>query len=270
VQSPEQIREHYAIERELADRLRSAPSKEARRQLYAVVYEERSRRIAHHPLVERAADPAARAVAAAPQVRLILPFVCADSTFAEVGAGDGAVARGVAPHVRSATAIDVTDALALPDDEAVGFVFRVFDGFDLGLTDLDVVYSNDVAEHLHPDDFLDHARAILCALKPGGRYLCVTPNRLSGPHDISKHFSDVPRGFHLREYTALELGAALRAAGFADVKVIAAVGGRRFSPPLPLATIAPFERVIRLLPARLRRRAALGLAVMKVIGVKAA
>jgi SAM-dependent methyltransferase len=203
-------------------------------------------------------------------VRLILPFVDGSSAFAEVGAGDGAVAYGVAPHVRSATAIDVTDALALPDDAARGFAFHVFDGFDLGLTGLDVVYSNDVAEHLHPDDFLDHARAILRALKPGGRYLCVTPNRLSGPHDISKHFDAEPRGFHLREYTASELGAALKAAGFADVRIVAAAGGRRLSPLLPLWAIAPFERAVGLLPARLRRRAALGLAVMKVVGVKAA
>jgi len=270
VQSPEQIREHYAIERELADRLRTAPSKEARRRLYGVVYEERSRRIAHHPLVERAADPAARAAAAAPQVGLIRSFVSPGSAFAEVGAGDGAVAHGVAPHVASSTAIDVTDVLALPDDDARGFAFRVFDGFDLGLADLDVVYSNDVAEHLHPDDFLDHARAILRALKPGGRYLCVTPNRLSGPHDISRHFDDVPRGFHLREYTASELGAALKAAGFADVKVVAAVGGRRLSPLLGLWVVVPFERAVGRLPARLRRRAALGLAALKVVGVKAA
>jgi hypothetical protein len=59
-QTAEQLREHYEVERELADRLRRA-SKEERRALYGVVYAERSARIPHHPLVSAAADPEARA-----------------------------------------------------------------------------------------------------------------------------------------------------------------------------------------------------------------
>ena len=33
------------------------------------------------------------------------------------------------------------------------------------------------------------------ALKPGAVYVCITPNRLSGPHDISLYFDSVATGF---------------------------------------------------------------------------
>jgi tetratricopeptide (TPR) repeat protein len=46
---PEQIREQYDVERELADRLRAA-SREERKQLYTELYEELFRRIPHHQL----------------------------------------------------------------------------------------------------------------------------------------------------------------------------------------------------------------------------
>jgi SAM-dependent methyltransferase len=268
VRSAAQIREHYEIECELADRLRNAPSVEERRRLYGVVYEERSRRIAHHPLVERAGDEETRVRAADPQVRLLRSFASPSMRFAEIGAGDGAVAHGVAPFVRDATAVDVTDVLAITDDPSIGFSFIVFDGFDLPLREIDLAYSNDVAEHLHPDDFLDHARTVLRALKPRGHYVCVTPNRLSGPHDISRHFDEVPRGFHLREYTSSELGAALKAAGFSDVKIVGSFHGRRVSPLLPLAVIRPFERLVERLPSGLRVRLAPGLSLVKVVAIK--
>jgi len=43
-----QLREHYEIERELANRLRNA-SKEERVRLYASSYDELFLRVAHHP-----------------------------------------------------------------------------------------------------------------------------------------------------------------------------------------------------------------------------
>jgi SAM-dependent methyltransferase len=264
-----QLRAHYAIERELADRLRSAATGDERRRLYSLVYKERTERIEHHPLVERAQDTVATAVAAAPRARLIRTFVDETSVFCEVGAGDGAVARAVAPTVRRAIALDVTDALAIPNDPSVGYEFRVFDGFDLGMTDeADFVYSNDVAEHLHPDDFGDHARAVLKALRPGGSYLCVTPNRLSGPHDISGYFTNEPTGFHLREYTACELANCLRAAGFRRTRLVLSIGGRRLRPLLPVRPVAALEQLLGALPRRARRRPARALAAVKVLATK--
>lgn len=264
-----ELREHFEIERELADRLRSAPTAEARRALYGEVYRLRSERIPHHPLVRQARDATARAATVAPQVRLLRPFLHPGARFCDVGAGDGAVARALAPFVAQAIALDVTDALAVPDAPDAGFEFRVFDGYDLGVPDasLDVVYSNDVVEHLHADDMPDHARAVRRALRPGGRYVCVTPNRLSGPHDISRHFADAPLGFHLREYTITELAAALRQAGFSDVRVIVTVAGRRLSPMVSAKVVGPAEWALARLPPRIRRVLARGLTAVKAVGI---
>ena len=270
MQTPAEQREHYEIERELATRLRAATSTEARRRLYGEVYRQRSERIPHHPLVQQAADANARARSVAPQVALLRPFLRSSSEFCELGAGDGAVARTVAPLVSRALAFDVTDALALDDDESVGFEFRVFDGFDLELPDgsVDVVYSNDVVEHLHADDMLDQARAVRRALRGGGVYVCVTPNRLSGPHDISRHFGENPEGFHLREYTATELAHSFNTAGFSCVRFMLTVSGRRLTPLLAVGLLRPAEALLGALPRAVRRPLARSLAAVKVVAIK--
>lgn len=264
------MRQHFEIERKLANQLRDAPSKDERRRLYGEVYRQRSELIPSHPLVQQAADEEFRSRYVEPQVRLLLSFVDPRTRFCEVGAGDGAVAKALAPRVASSVALDVTDALALPADESVGFEFRVFDGFDLGLPpgSIDLVYSNDVVEHLHPDDMLDHAREVREVLRPGGMYVCVTPNRLSGPHDVSRHFAESPQGFHLREYSVTELAAALRQSGFSRVKVFLAFHGRRLTPLLPAALARPLEAAIEAMPRRLGRRLARVLAALKVAAVR--
>jgi hypothetical protein len=51
-------------------------------------------------------------------------------------------------------------------------------------------------------------------LRQNGTYLCVTPSRLNGPHDISKYFDDEATGLHIKEYTNAELQALFLAAEF--------------------------------------------------------
>ena len=66
--------------------------------------------------------------------------------------------------------------------------------------------------HLHPEDAGDQltvrfpARACV--------YVCITPNRVSGPHDILGIFDDVVTGFHLKEYTFRELRRLFEDIGF--------------------------------------------------------
>jgi SAM-dependent methyltransferase len=53
-------------------------------------------------------------------------------------------------------------------------------------------------EHLHPDDASEQLANVYRALKPGGVYCCVTPNRISGLHDIPVYFDTVSQGLHER------------------------------------------------------------------------
>ena len=79
---------------------------------------------------------------------------------------------------------------------------------------INVVYSHQVIEHLHPDDAVTHLQEVYRVLSPGGAYICATPNRLNGPHDISKYFDREATGFHLKEYTTTELYGLFRQEGF--------------------------------------------------------
>lgn len=85
----------------------------------------------------------------------------------------------------------------------------------------DVLISNQVVEHLHPDDLVNHFRGALTILRPGGRYIFDTPHAFCGPSDISRVFGcDTPQGFHLKEYTWREIVETLRQAGFVKVYAV--------------------------------------------------
>jgi SAM-dependent methyltransferase len=131
---------------------------------------------------------------------------------------------------------------------------------------VDVAYSNQLMEHLHPDDAAAQLDGIVRALRPGGIYLCITPNRVSGPHDISKYFDEVATGFHLKEYTFAELSALLRAAGFAAVTPYLGAGGAHLF--YPGFVVRAFERSLRALPAPVRRRIAPSLPSRIVLGLR--
>jgi hypothetical protein len=123
-------------------------------------------------------------------------------------------------------------------------------------------------EHLHPDDALDQLRNVWAALAPGGAYLCITPNRLSGPWDVSRGFDDVATGLHLREYTTGELGRHFAAAGFSRVHAFLSYHGRVLSPLLPIQPVAAVERGLEHLPRTIGRRLAEALTAVKVIGYR--
>lgn len=264
-----QLKYHYDVEKELADRLRAA-TREQRRTLYHVVYDERSARIPDHPLVARSADAEAQARAVIPQLRLLRPFVGPRTTFLEVGPGDGALVIALARWARKVYATDVSRSLVNTRDWPANVLFCLSDGIDIPIAknSIDVAYSNQVMEHLHPEDALDQLRDIHAALAPGGIYICITPNGLAGPYDISRHFDDVATGFHLKEYTTTELAAILRQAGFSKQWVVLTYKGYRLSPSLPVFPFAWFERVLSRLPKTYRRRVGHLLTAVKLVAKK--
>lgn len=143
----------------------------------------------------------------------------------------------------------------------------------------DVVISDQLVEHLHPDDLVDHFRGALNILSPGGRYLLATPHSAYGPSDISRVFNcDRPKGMHLREYTYGQIGRSLKTAGFARVyapfmlpnQVRRLLGGR----PKPrvsriyLVYLRIVERLISILPTqKFQRKAARASKVLGFSGI---
>ena len=264
-----QLQEHYQIEKELADRLRHA-TKEERRSLYSSVYDERLRRIPHHPLLAQAEDSEAQLRAVSPQMRLLRPFLHPQTVFLEVGPGDCALSLAVAQRVKKVYAVDVSAGLVQASRYPANFELRLSDGINIPVpaNRVHVAYSNQMMEHLHPEDALEQLQHIYEALVPGGVYLCITPNRLSGPWDISRHFDQVATGFHLKEYKLAELAAIFRAAGFARVETFLSYLGYRLSPRLPLFPFSWLESALERTPGGIRRPSAQLLTAVKLVAIK--
>jgi SAM-dependent methyltransferase len=213
--SLDQIREHYEIEKELASRLRSAPKSE-RRRLYTELYGELFRRVPHHPGLTRRLDPVAQSEAIAYQLGIVRRFLRPDSVFLELGPGDCSLSFAVAPLTRRVYGVDVSDGMLPAVQSPANFELILSDGAAIPLPEasVHVAFSNQLLEHLHPEDAVEQLRGVYRALLPGGVYVCVTPNRLAGPHDVSQHFDPVATGFHLKEYTTREMVPLFRSVGF--------------------------------------------------------
>jgi hypothetical protein len=107
-------------------------------------------------------------------------------------------------------------------------------------------------EHLHPDDALEQLDNIRASMRPAGCYICVTPNRLDGPHDVSQFFDQEATGFHLKEYTVTELQALMKQVGFSKVKFY--FGLKKNYWILPVFPIVAIEAILNLLPYSLRKK----------------
>jgi SAM-dependent methyltransferase len=262
-----ELSEAYRIERELAARLRSAPAGE-RARLYPALYDEMFRRVPKHPQVVQKASPALAARALRRPWSQLAPFLRPDSVYLELGAGDCALAFEVARHVRLVYALDVSETITATPAAPPNVRLLLTDGTAVPVPagSVDVAMSYQLMEHLHPDDALLQLRNVAAALKPGGIYLCVTPNRVSGPHDISKYFDDVATGFHLREYRFRELEDLMRSAGFAPVTPYAGLRGVILR--YPARAIVACEALLGALPAPLRRRLAPAFPFRHVLGLR--
>jgi ubiquinone/menaquinone biosynthesis C-methylase UbiE len=245
----QQLKEHYEIEKELAGRLRNA-CKEERKQLYALLYDELFKRVPHHPQLTRKRDSKVSRERVDRQMRFLNNFLSPETIFLEVGSGDCSLALEVARRVRKVYAVDVAKEITVKLDYPANFELIISDGCSIPVPEnsVTVAYSDQLLEHLHPDDILEQLRNTYKALTPGGVSICITPNRLSGPHDISKYFDKVATGFHLKEYTNNELINIYRKIGFLRVYIYS--GGRKVS---HLYTIMLYEMFLAMLPYPLRK-----------------
>jgi SAM-dependent methyltransferase len=247
----EQLKEHYLVERELADRLRYS-SKGERQQLYSIVYDELYRRVPHHPQLTYKSSSQERHRVVLGEMRLLQHFLRPEMCFLEVGSGDCALSFEAARRVKKVYAIDVSDEITRSTACPENFALILSNGssVDVEPQTVNVAYSFQLMEHLHPEDASDQLQSIYHALKKGGEYVCVTPNRLNGPHDISAYFDPIPTGFHLKEYTVTELSDLFRKVGFS--RVTPWIGIKGHFARCPLWPIRICEKFLSTLPRRLR------------------
>lgn len=214
-----QIEEHYRIEKELAQRLRCAPRQE-RLQLYREVYEELYRRVPYHPMLTRKASVEERQQEVARHLKQLQPFLRTNATFLEIGPGDCALSFAAAGLVRQVYAVDVSATITAREVRPSNFDLVLSDGVDIALPtgSVQVAYSNQLMEHLHPEDAFAQLQNVYRVLAPNGVYICITPSRLGGPCDVSKFFDHTATGLHLKEYSIGELAQLFRRVGFRSVR----------------------------------------------------
>jgi ubiquinone/menaquinone biosynthesis C-methylase UbiE len=250
--TPEQLREHYLIEKELADQLRHA-EKDERQNLYPRLYDELFRRLPNHPGLARKISPEITREEVDGQMAFLKNHLNQGDTFLEIGAGDCALSFEACNFVKKVFAVDVSAIKTESSNQPSNFELILTTGTTIPLPDnsIDIAYSHAFFEHLHPEDGLDHLRNVRRVLKAGGIYLCVVPQRLNGPWDISRNFDQIPQGFHLKEYSACELEGVFKQVGFSKADIVLHVLGKFYAIPKPIIWI--YESLFAIMPYSIRR-----------------
>jgi SAM-dependent methyltransferase len=161
-----------------------------------------------------------------PDLLLWRSLVGSNARIFEVGSGQARLLKYLVNIGHSCVATEITPERGSKHlDKGDGLVSHITDGIHLAefeeARSYDFVIYSQVVEHLHPADLIDHFKNAEMILKPGGEYIFDTPHRGAGPHDLSLVFGlDRAMFMHLREYTFVELRAALRAAGFKKITAI--------------------------------------------------
>ena len=184
----------------------------------------------------------------------------------EIGYGCGALLAEVAAAGYEAAGIEVSAAMR---EQSLPIVppeyhrdLRLGDFLDQDFAvqqgQYDLVYWNDVFEHVPPDEIADYLTQIHALLRPGGCLVTITPNWHERPSDVTADFCPPrteARGLHLKEYTLGEVTHLLHRAGFARVETPLVVLPQQIH--LGLGGFAGLKRcgepVLEYLPFRLAR-----------------
>lgn len=142
----------------------------------------------------------------------------------EVGCGTGSVLEGLVKKGHQVGGCDLSnEAIQVCHDRLPEFKDKIqcINFFDLNMPEsYDLVYSNDVLEHFHPDEVQDFLKKVISILRPGGYLWLITPNRYTGPGDGTAYRNPEatsPEGLHLKEYSLNELCKLLNSAGFSSL-----------------------------------------------------
>jgi SAM-dependent methyltransferase len=180
----------------------------------------------------------------------------------EVGCGQGTFLRAAERllNCQRLVGIDVAASQDVCADSQVKFIQGDIVDFSVD-TPFDVVFSDNVIEHLAAADLPMHLNAVRRALRNGGLFIIIVPNRLFGPHDVTR-IKDVSysnriasQGTHLNEMTYSELIPILRSHAFAEFRFPWMILNRRLPGLCGKPALAAFvERIVLLLRPLYRLR----------------
>jgi len=244
----EQVRTHYLVEKAIAERLKKA-SHEERKLIYATMYDDLFNQVPDHPRLTQRDDEELTRIANKSKLAVVSEFLNKSSVFVEFAPGDCRFAMEVAKYVRNVYTIDISDQRGHTDDSPKNFRLIVYDGYSLEEIEensVDIIFSDQFIEHLHPEDTKLHFELAYHILKHGGKYVFRTPHSFTGPHDVSGYFSDDPQGFHLKEWTFIELKQLLKELKYSQFHAYRHIKGIKLRIPYLYYEIC--ESMLKLLP----------------------
>jgi 2-polyprenyl-3-methyl-5-hydroxy-6-metoxy-1,4-benzoquinol methylase len=257
--APDALVEAFGIEKVFHEAITNESDFETRQALYKEVYETVHAIYGGRESVEifrQEANPKEHTV-------WLFGKELAGKSVLDVGCGDGALLVEIDRRLEHG-ALAGMDAVVPPSDGGIGIDFLQSDIVKFETEDkFDLVFSDNVIEHIAPSDLDFHLASIRDALLDNGTLVVLTPNRLFGPWDVTRILDDnyvnaVPAcGTHVNEMDHAELVRALKRHGFGRFRSVWPTAKitrrwRNFRPPTGLMVLA--EKLPGIIPLLRRKR----------------
>jgi len=248
----EQLRNQYKVEKTIAENLKRATRRE-RTRIYRVMYDELFKLVPYCSRLKRRENARQTELVNRTKLKLIERFVDKSRILVEFAPGDCTFANDICKRVKFVYGVDISDQRGEGFTKPVNFKLIIYDGYNVKMKEeyADIVFSDQLIEHLHPDDTQFHFQLVKRLLKPRGLYVFRTPHRFSGPHDVSRFFSDKAEGFHLKEWTFCEITKMLMDAEYSSWTTYWFAKGIRIK--LPYCYFLILENVLSILPKRIMK-----------------
>jgi SAM-dependent methyltransferase len=219
------------------------------------MYDELFAKVPDHPRLQNRDNEATIKRNNLSKIALLRSLLKKDKVVLEFAPGDCNFSYVLCDHAEHVIGVDISDQRKNNNESPGNFSLVIYDGYDLSeIVDntIDVVFSDQLLEHFHVDDTHLHLETVKRILKHGGVYLFRTPHAYNGPHDVSKYFSHISEGFHLKEWTFNELKDLLIEIGYRDVYAV--WNAKNITIRLPFFYFSTVETILSIMPAGIKRR----------------
>lgn len=150
-----------------------------------------------------------------------------NASIIDYGCGQGFMLQSIGELLptKSLTGIDVFIPEDLKSHPSINFIESNIITYKSGQKH-DIAFSDNVLEHLVPEDAKLHLSNIYHGLNLGGKLIIIMPNKLFSPWDVTriKDFSQSgktgAKGGHVNESTHIEMVKTLKEAGFSNFSTI--------------------------------------------------
>ena len=218
---PENLIEAFHIEKNFHEAILNEGSSEKRKAMYSAVYN------AVHEIYGNNTTSIQSEVN--PKDKTVRKFAkeLRNKSILDVGCGEGHFLASVAKHLphKKLVGIDVSTPHLAKCHPNIDFKLNDIINFSLD-HQFDVVFSDNVIEHIAPSDLSMHLASVRSALKPDGTFILIMPNQLFGPWDVTRilDFTNTGKirsqGTHLNESTYSKMLPILEDNGFNNFRTV--------------------------------------------------